>query len=106
MPISWRRENDGFIMTHKLKTETFSQKIDHSGGVILLPLTPLFSFVTFHLKRWRYSSKVGLPLILFTAQIWYNTFFQSDNAISRNIVLKAMRFLGVMNEKKVISNAY
>ena len=51
MPISWRRENDGFIMTHILKTETFSQQIEHSGGVIVLPLTPLFSFVTFHLKR-------------------------------------------------------
>ena len=38
-------------MTHKLETETFSQKIEHSGGVILLPLTPLFSFVTFHLKQ-------------------------------------------------------
>ena len=50
MPISWRRENDGFIMTHKLKTETFSQKIENSGGVIFLPLAPLFSFVTFHLK--------------------------------------------------------
>ena len=37
-------------MTHKLKTETFSQKIEHSGGVILLSLTPLFSFVTFHLN--------------------------------------------------------
>ena len=34
MPISWRRENDGFIMTHKLKPETFSKKIEHSGGVI------------------------------------------------------------------------
>ena len=33
MPISWRRENDGFIMTHKLKTEMFSQKIEYSGGV-------------------------------------------------------------------------
>ena len=38
-------------MTHKLKTETFSQKVEPSGGVILLPLTPLFSFVTFHLKE-------------------------------------------------------
>ena len=43
-------------MTHKLKTETFSQKIEHSGGVILLPLTPLFSFVTFHLI-WHNSMK-------------------------------------------------
>ena len=50
MPISWHREKDGFIMTHKLKTETFSQQIEHSGGVILLPLTLLFSFVTIHLK--------------------------------------------------------
>ena len=24
MPISWRRKKDGFIMKHKLKTETFS----------------------------------------------------------------------------------
>ena len=38
-------------MPHKLKTETFSQKIEHSGGVILLSLTPLFSFVTCHLKH-------------------------------------------------------
>ena len=37
-------------MTQKLKTETFSQKIEHSGGVFFLPLIPLFSFVTFHLK--------------------------------------------------------
>ena len=37
-------------MTHKLKTETFSQKIEYSGDVIFLPLTPLFSFVTFHLN--------------------------------------------------------
>ena len=37
-------------MTHKLKIETFSQQIEHSGGVILLPLTLLFSFVTVHLK--------------------------------------------------------
>ena len=38
-------------MTPKLKTETFSQKSERSGGVIVLPLTPLFSFVTFHLKE-------------------------------------------------------
>ena len=37
-------------MTHKLKTETFSQKIEYSGGIFFWPLTPLFSFVTFHLK--------------------------------------------------------
>ena len=37
-------------MTHKLKSETFSQKIEHFGGVTCFPLTPLFSFVTFHLK--------------------------------------------------------
>ena len=49
-PKPCRRENDGFIMTYKLKTETFSQKIEHSSGVILLPLTPLFSFVTFDIN--------------------------------------------------------
>ena len=38
-------------MTHKFKTETFSQKIEYSGGVFFGTLTPLFSFVTFHLKR-------------------------------------------------------
>ena len=37
-------------MTHKLKTEMFSQKIEYSGGVFFCPLTPLFSFVSFHLK--------------------------------------------------------
>ena len=37
-------------MTHKLKTEMFSQKIEYSGGVFFWPLTPLFSFVSFHLK--------------------------------------------------------
>ena len=44
-------KNDAFIMTHKLKTEMFSQKIEYSGGVFFRPLTPLFSFVSFHLKR-------------------------------------------------------
>ena len=59
--IRWRlkRQNHAYFMTsrkwriymtHKLKTETFSQKIEHSGGVIVLPLTPLFSFFTFHLN--------------------------------------------------------
>ena len=38
-------------MTHKLKTEMFSQKIGYSGGVFVWPLTPLFSFVSFHLKH-------------------------------------------------------
>ena len=38
-------------MTHKLKTKLFSQKIEHSGGVFFWPLTPLFSFVTFHLNQ-------------------------------------------------------
>ena len=38
-------------MTHKLNTEMFSQKIEYSGGVFFWPLTPLFSFVTFHLKH-------------------------------------------------------
>ena len=37
-------------MTHKLKTETFSQKIERSDGVIVLRLTPLVSFVTCYLK--------------------------------------------------------
>ena len=37
MPISWRRENDGFIMTHKLKTEMFSQKIDIPVVYFLAP---------------------------------------------------------------------
>ena len=37
-------------MTHKLKTEMFSQKIEYSGGVFFWPLTPLFSFVSFHLN--------------------------------------------------------
>ena len=37
-------------MTHKLKTETFSRKIELSDGVIVLLLTPLFSFVTVHLN--------------------------------------------------------
>ena len=35
-------------MTHKVKKETFSQKIERSDGVIVLPLTPLFSFVFLH----------------------------------------------------------
>ena len=50
MAISWCHENEGVIMTHKLKTETLSQKIEHSGGVMLLPLSLLFGFVTFHIK--------------------------------------------------------
>ena len=50
-------------MTHKLKTEMFSQKTEHSGGVILLPLTPLFSFVTFHLNIIFFTSYVTLNLL-------------------------------------------
>ena len=38
-------------MTHKLETEMFSQKIEYSGDVFFWPLTPLFSFVSFHLKH-------------------------------------------------------
>ena len=37
-------------MTHNLKTEMFSQKIEYSGGVFFWPLTPLFNFVSFHLN--------------------------------------------------------
>ena len=37
-------------MTHKLKTEMFSQRIEYSGGVFFWPLTPLFGFVSFHLN--------------------------------------------------------
>ena len=51
MPISWRHENDGIYYDTQTKTETFSQKIEHSGGVIILPQIPLFSFVNFHLKE-------------------------------------------------------
>ena len=51
-------------MTHKLKlkTETLSQKIEHSGGAFVLPLTPLFSFVTFHLKVDRTFGLIRNPL--------------------------------------------
>ena len=45
-------------MTHKLKTEMFSQKIEYSGGVFFWPLTPLFSFVSFHLKSLYFAPKV------------------------------------------------
>ena len=38
-------------MTHKLETEMFSQKIEYSGDVFFWPLTPLFSFVSFHLNK-------------------------------------------------------
>ena len=41
MPISWRRKNDRFIMTHKLKTETFFKKIEHSSGVIVFAPNPV-----------------------------------------------------------------
>ena len=46
-------------MTHKLKTETFSQKIERSDGVIVLPLTSLFSFVTFYLKACIFPKSVS-----------------------------------------------
>ena len=44
-------------MTHKLKTEMFSQKIEYSGGVFFWSLTPLFSFVSFHLKSHNHNIK-------------------------------------------------
>ena len=31
----------------------FSQKIEYSGGVFFWPLTPLFSFVSFHLNVYK-----------------------------------------------------
>ena len=43
-------------MTHKRKTETFSHKTEHSGGVIFLPLTPLFSFVALKEKTYKKSA--------------------------------------------------
>ena len=45
-------------MTHKLQTETFSQKIEYSGGVFFWPLTPLFNFVTFHSKAMKHEKSV------------------------------------------------
>ena len=54
-------------MTHKLKTETFSEQIEHFGGVIVFALTSLFSFVTFHLNKnfslkWTWIDYInGLP---------------------------------------------
>ena len=51
MPISRRRKTNGFIMTPKPKTELFSQMIENFGSVIFVSLTPVFSFVTFHLKE-------------------------------------------------------
>ena len=47
-------------MTHKLKTEKFSQKIEYSGGVFFWPLTPLFSFVIFHLNTKRERDSYNL----------------------------------------------
>ena len=52
-------------MTHKLKTETFSQKIEHSGGVIFFAPNPLFSCVTFHFKLLNGCSNV-INLITYT----------------------------------------
>ena len=60
-------------MTHNLKTGTFSQKTGHSGGVILLPLIPLFSFVTFHLKKYN-TPEVKFYLSKITSLIKYSTY--------------------------------
>ena len=37
-------------MTHKLEAETFSQKIEHSSGVIVLPLTLHLALLPFTLN--------------------------------------------------------
>ena len=52
-------------MTHKLKTEMFSQKIEYSGGVFFWPPTPLFSFVSFHLNP--VTDRTACPRSLFQA---------------------------------------
>ena len=57
-------------MKHKLRTETFSQKTEHSGGVIVLPLTPLFSFVTFHLNSDLCEFTVVMLTLLSRASGW------------------------------------
>ena len=36
--------------------KTFSQKIEHTDGVMFLPLTLLFSYVTFHLNSGKYDT--------------------------------------------------
>ena len=52
MPCSWRHKNDVISMTHKLKSETSSQKIDVSADIIPGSLTLLTGFVIFDLNRW------------------------------------------------------
>ena len=52
-------------MTHKLKTETFSQMIEHFGGAIFLSLISLFSFVTFHLKSGGMGGKTFFNCVLY-----------------------------------------
>ena len=60
-------------MTHKLKTEMFSQRIEYSGGVFFWPLTPLFGFVSFHLNRHicflKHVTTFSLGLLSFHASI-------------------------------------
>ena len=57
-------------MTYKLKTEMFSQKIEYSGGVFFWTLTPLFSFVSFHLnfvsvaKAQTFGEKTGIGQVV------------------------------------------
>ena len=50
MSISGRYKNDIFIMRHKRKAETFFRKIEFFTDVHFLSLTPILSFVVFHLK--------------------------------------------------------
>ena len=65
-------------MTRKLKRETFSQKIEHSGGVIVLPLTPLFSFVTFHLKSYFVVNRWKSTISTFPILIEVASFMQQE----------------------------
>ena len=68
-------------MTHKLKTEIFSQKIEYSGGVFLWPLTPLFSFVSFHLKH-RYNNITGFIKNLFIIQANINIMSEKQELLN------------------------
>ena len=62
-------------MTHKLKTEMFSQKIEYSDGVFFWPLTPLFSFVSFHLKYANY-------VITLCVDVHKNVAFSNDEIMT------------------------
>ena len=60
MPISWRRENDGFIMTHKLEQKCFLRRLNIPVVYFFGPLPRYLVLLAFTLNGPTYREKLDI----------------------------------------------